>query len=79
MSDKTPNDNELTEHDTSYSPSSEGEMANAQRDDPARAVRDDPDVDPDDVKVAPGTGDYTDDGAVEIDPKDIHGIPQFDK
>ena len=79
MADDTPSDNKLTEHVTSYSPSSEGEMANAQRDDPARAVRDDPDVDSDDVNVAPGTGDYTDDGDVELDPKDIHGIPQFDK
>jgi hypothetical protein len=77
--DKNLNDTEQTEKDTSYSPSSEGEMASAQQDDPARAVRDDPDIDDSAVKVAPGTGDYTDDGDVELDPKDVHGIPQFDK
>ncbi len=32
----------------------------------------DPDIDRSAVKVLPGTGDYTDDGDVEVDPADLH-------
>ena len=49
-----------------YSPSSEREteqLQDDQEDSPALA---DPDIDRDSVKLLPGTGDYTDDGDVEL-------------
>jgi hypothetical protein len=57
--------------DTDYSPSSERETETLQ-DDQDSPVFDDPDIDRDAVKLLPGTGDYTDDGDVEVDPDDIH-------
>jgi hypothetical protein len=35
----------------------------------------DPDIDRDAIQVLPGTGDYTDDGAVDVDPGEVH-IPR---
>ncbi len=32
----------------------------------------DPDIDRDEVKLLPGTGDYTDDGDVDVDPGEVH-------
>jgi hypothetical protein len=61
-------------HDTDYSPSSEREMETLQDDQSSEAF-DDPDIDRDDVRLLPGTGDYTDDGDVEVDPSEIH-IPR---
>jgi hypothetical protein len=57
--------------DTDYSPSSERETE-ALQDDQDSAVFDDPDIDRDAVKVLPGTGDYTDDGDVDVDPGEVH-------
>ena len=41
-------------------------------DDRDSAVLHDPSIDQDAVSVLPGTGDYTDEGDVEVDPADIH-------
>lgn len=57
--------------DTDYSPSSEREMEVLQ-DDQDSPVFEDPDIDRDAVHLLPGTGDYTDDGDVDIDPGEIH-------
>ena len=58
--------------DTDYSPSSERETEELQDDQADSPVFDDPDIDRSAVKLLPGTGDYTDDGDVEVDPADIH-------
>jgi hypothetical protein len=60
--------------DADYSPSSEREMEVLQDDQSSEAL-DDPQIDRDDVRLLPGTGDYTDDGDVEVDPSEIH-IPR---
>ena len=57
--------------DTDYSPSSEREMEVLQDDQDSPAFED-PDIDRDAVHLLPGTGDYTDDGDVDIDPGEIH-------
>lgn len=57
--------------DTDYSPSSERETE-ALQDDQDSPVFDDPDIDRGAVKLLPGTGDYTDDGDVDVDPGEIH-------
>jgi hypothetical protein len=58
--------------DTDYSPSSERETEELQDDQADSPVFDDPDIDRSAIKLLPGTGDYTDDGDVEVDPGDIH-------
>jgi hypothetical protein len=57
--------------DTDYSPSSERETEELQDDQAGSPVFDDPDIDRDAIKLLPGTGDYTDDGDVEVDPGDV--------
>ncbi|MCU1475213.1 hypothetical protein [Amnibacterium sp.] len=61
--------------DTDYSPSSDREVGELQDDQAGSPALDDPDIDRDAVKVLPGTGDYTDDGQVDVDPEDVH-IPR---
>ena len=58
--------------DTDYSPSSERETEELQDDQEDSPVFDDPDIDRSAIKLLPGTGDYTDDGDVEVDPSEIH-------
>lgn len=58
--------------DTDYSPSSERETEALQDDQADSPVFDDPDIDRSAIKLLPGTGDYTDDGDVEVDPSEIH-------
>ena len=55
-----------------YSPSSERETEVLQDDQTDSPVFDDPDIDRSAIKLLPGTGDYTDDGDVEVDPSEIH-------
>ncbi len=58
--------------DDDYSPSSERETEVLQDDQADSPVFDDPDIDRSAIKLLPGTGDYTDDGDVEVDPSEIH-------
>jgi hypothetical protein len=58
--------------DTDYSPSSERETEVLQDDQDGSPVFDDPEIDRSAVKLLPGTGDYDDDGDVDVDPSDIH-------
>ncbi|MGN6445813.1 hypothetical protein [Amnibacterium sp.] len=58
--------------DTDYSPSSERETEALQDDQGGSPALDDPDIDRDAIRVLPGTGDYTDDGDVDVDPGEIH-------
>lgn len=57
---------------TPTSPSSDRETEELQRDQEHSPVFDDPDIDQSAITLLPGTGDYTDDGDVEVDPADIH-------
>lgn len=59
-------------YDTDYSPSSERETEELQDDQEGSPALDDPGIDRSAVKVLPGTGDYTDDGDVDIDPGELH-------
>ncbi|RNE67414.1 hypothetical protein [Cryobacterium tepidiphilum] len=75
--DQLAHDTGLPEHeqldrDTSYSPSSEDDMEPLQRHPRQSEALDDPDIDPADVEVLPGTGGPDDQGDVDVDPKDIH-------
>lgn len=56
--------------DMSYSPSSEAETAHKQQDPLPDTVDDD--IDPDDVRVVPGTGGPDDVGDVDVDPADLN-------
>lgn len=56
--------------DTSYSPASETETQEKQRDPLPDTV--DADIDPDDVRAVPGTGGPDDPGDVDVDPDDLH-------
>ena len=58
--------------DTDYSPSSERETEALQGDQADSPALDDPEIDRDAVRVLPGTGDYTDDGDVDVDPGEVH-------
>lgn len=58
--------------DIANSPSSERETEELQDDQAGSPALDDPGIDRDSVKVLPGTGDYTDDGDVDVDPGEIH-------
>ena len=62
--------------DMTYSPASESETAQKQRDPLPDTVDDD--IDPDDVRVTPGTGGPDDVGDVEVDPDDLN-MPGFGK
>ena len=57
--------------DEAYTPSSERETEQLQDDQAGSPALADPDIDRDAVKLLPGTGDYTDDGDVEVDPDDV--------
>ena len=57
--------------DTDYSPSSGRETEQLQRDQDGSRALDDPDIDRSAIRLLPGTGDPTDDGQVEVDPKDV--------
>jgi hypothetical protein len=61
--------------DTDYSPSSDRDVEALQDDQGGSPAFDDPDIDRSKVKLLPGTGDYDDDGQVEVDPGDVH-IPR---
>jgi hypothetical protein len=61
--------------DADYSPSSDRDVSALQEDQRGSRALQDPDIDRDAVQVLPGTGDYTDDGAVDIDPGEVH-IPR---
>ena len=63
-------DTQQTSKDMSYSPSSARET-DALQDSPDSAALDDTDINPDDVKVLPGTGGPDDVGDVEVDPGEI--------
>lgn len=67
-------DEEQTRKDMSYSPASETETAAKQHEGERPEPRD-PDIDPDDVNVLPGTGGPDDSGDVEVDPADTN-LPQ---
>lgn len=67
--------NPATGEATAYSPASERETEVLQDDQAGSKALEDPDIDRDAIKLLPGTGDYTDDGQVSVDPSDIH-IPR---
>jgi hypothetical protein len=58
--------------DADYSPSSDRDVSALQEDQGGSPALQDPDIDRDAVQVLPGTGDYTDDGAVDVDPGEVH-------
>jgi hypothetical protein len=58
--------------DADYSPSSDRDVSALQQDQGGSPALQDPDIDRDAVQVLPGTGDYTDDGAVDVDPGEVH-------
>lgn len=57
--------------DDDYSPSSERETERLQDDQGGSPALQDPGIDRDAVKLLPGTGDYTDDGDVDVDPGEV--------
>ncbi|MBW9093009.1 hypothetical protein JNB62_04880 [Microbacterium jejuense] len=61
---------EALRKDMSYSPASESETSQKQADPLPDAL--DGDVDPDDVRVTPGTGGPDDEGDVAVDPDDLN-------
>jgi hypothetical protein len=58
--------------DADYSPSSDRDVSALQEDQSGSRALQDPEIDRDAVQVLPGTGDYTDDGAVDLDPGEVH-------
>ena len=66
-----PSENDRTEHDTVYSPSSDAETRERQKEPDESAATDDPEIDDDEVKVLPGTGGPDDVGDVEVNPDEI--------
>ncbi len=66
-----PSEDESIERDTVYSPASESEMQERQRDPAQSEATEDADIDADAVKVLPGTGGPDDTGDVDVDPGDI--------
>lgn len=58
--------------DTASAPASERETGQLQDDQAGSPALDDPEIDRESVKLLPGTGDYTDDGDVDVDPGEIH-------
>ena len=61
---------EAVRKDMTYSPASETETQQKQRDPLPDTV--DSDIDPDDVRAVPGTGGPDDAGDVDVDPDDLH-------
>ena len=61
--------------DTDYSPSSDRDVEALQDDQAGSPALDDPDIDRSKVKVLPGTGDYDDDGQIDVEPGDVHVLP----
>ena len=57
--------------DTDYSPSSDRDVDALQDDQAGSPALDDPDIDRSKVKLLPGTGDYDDDGQVDVEPGDV--------
>ncbi|WP_309104036.1 hypothetical protein [Microbacterium sp.] len=68
--DSGASESDIVRKDMSYSPASETETQQKQRD-PLPETLDD-DIDPDDVRVTPGTGGPDDVGDVEVDPDDLN-------
>lgn len=66
-----PSQDESVERDTSYSPASDTETRERQKDPAESPATADPDIDDDEVKVLPGTGGPDDSGDVEVNPDDI--------
>jgi len=66
-----PSENDSVERDTVYSPSSDAETRERQKEPQESPATSDPDIDDDDVKVLPGTGGPDDSGDVEVNPDDI--------
>ncbi|WP_258034384.1 hypothetical protein [Microbacterium sp. CJ77] len=56
--------------DRSYSPASESETESKQQDPLPDTIDDD--IDPDDVRVVPGTGGPDDVGDIDVDPEDLN-------
>lgn len=67
-SDATESD--IVRKDMSYSPASETETQQKQRDPLPETIDDD--IDPDDIRVTPGTGGPDDVGDVDVDPGELH-------
>lgn len=63
-------DADAVEKDPTYSPASETETERKQ-DDPLPETIDD-DIDPDDIRVVPGTGGPDDVGDIDVDPADLN-------
>ena len=63
-------ENDAVKKDMSYSPASETETEHKQADPLPDTIDDD--INPDDVKVVPGTGGPDDVGDVEVDPDDLN-------
>ncbi|MBT2484676.1 MULTISPECIES: hypothetical protein [unclassified Microbacterium] len=63
-------ESDIVRKDMSYSPASETETQHKQRD-PLPAALDD-DIDPDGIRVMPGTGGPDDAGDVDVDPDDLN-------
>jgi len=61
--------------DTDYSPSSDRDVDALQDDQAGSPALDDPDIDRSKVALLPGTGDYDDDGQVDVEPGDVQ-IPR---
>jgi hypothetical protein len=72
MSDTTNSDDEQVKRDTTYSPSSEREMRARDNDPQGSAALEDDDINPDDVKVLPGTGGPDDVGDIEVNEDDLN-------
>lgn len=62
----------VAQQDIVSAPGSERETEQLQDDQDGSPALQDPDIDRSAIKVLPGTGDYTDDGDVEVDPADLH-------
>ncbi|MCU1636227.1 MAG: hypothetical protein JWQ68_1466 [Cryobacterium sp.] len=70
--DHVPSDHEQTERDTSYSPASEDEQESRQQNPRSSKATDDGDIDPDQVKLLPGTGGPDDVGDIDVDENDLN-------
>lgn len=63
-------ESDIVRKDMSYSPASETETQQKQRDTLPETL--DEDIDPDDIRVTPGTGGPDDVGDVDVDPADLN-------
>jgi hypothetical protein len=71
FSTSPPNVPPSTREENDYSPSSDRDVAALQDDQAGSRALQDPDIDRDAIQVLPGTGDYTDDGQVSVDPDEV--------